>query len=76
VIALVAADKVGNRRPLERVCIPFLYLLPTGKHPVRCHQNRIFREKRTELSNCLGNPEEVTLLEYSWTGCVLRPVPR
>jgi hypothetical protein len=86
-MALVAAGKAGNRRPLERVCIPFLYLLPTGKHPFRCHQNRVFREKRDhcrgvilvvrllqllvkriELSKCVRNPKEITLLGYSWFG--------
>jgi hypothetical protein len=25
----------------------------------------------TELINCLGNPEEITLLDYSSIGCVL-----
>jgi hypothetical protein len=37
--------KGGNRPPLERVCIPFLDLL-TAKHPVRCQQDRVLREKR------------------------------
>jgi len=27
--------------------------------------------KVTELTYCLGNPEEITLLDYWWTGCVL-----
>ena len=40
------ADKAGNRRLLERVCIPFLDGLPTEKHPVRCHQNGVLRKKR------------------------------
>src|SRR5258708_35919078 len=38
--------KEGRRRPLERVFIPFLDLLPTAKHPVRCHQKRVLREER------------------------------
>src|SRR6266446_9425412 len=46
VAALAAAVKIGNRPPLERVFIPFLDHLPTAKHPVRCHQNRVLREKR------------------------------
>jgi hypothetical protein len=88
--AIPAAVKADNRRLLERVRIPFLYVLPTAKHPVRCHQNRILREKHghsggvvpvvclvqppinfTELIKCLGNPEEITLLDYSLIGCVL-----
>jgi len=43
----VAADKVGNWRPPERVCTPFPYVLRTAKDPVRCHQNRVFREGAT-----------------------------
>src|SRR5271165_6761382 len=40
------ATKGGNRPLLECVCIPFLDGLPTIKHPIRCHQNRVLREKR------------------------------
>src|SRR4029077_20339027 len=46
VIALAAAVKINNRPPLERVCIPFLYVLPTAKHPVGYHQKPVMREKR------------------------------
>ena len=59
-MALVAAGKAGNRRPLKRVCIPFLYLQPTGKHPFRCHQNRVLREKR---DHCRGVVLVVRLLQ-------------
>ena len=35
VAARAAGVKADNRRTLERVCIPFLYGLPTARHPVR-----------------------------------------
>jgi hypothetical protein len=85
VIPVEAGVKADNRRPLEFVCIPFLDVLPTAKHPVRFHQKCVLREKcgdcggvvlvvclvqrlmkLTEIIKCLGNPEKVTLLDYSY----------
>ena len=31
---------------LERVRVPSLYVLPTAKHPIRFHQDRVLCEKR------------------------------
>jgi hypothetical protein len=89
-MALAATVKINNRRPRERVLIPFLDVPPTAKHPVRGHQNRVLREKRcqddgivlvncrvkpqtklTELTKCLGIPEEIPLLDCLWIGGVL-----
>ena len=43
---LEAGVKTDNRRPLERVCIPSLDVLPTAKQPTWFHQKRVLREKR------------------------------
>jgi hypothetical protein len=61
-MALAATVKINNRRPLERVLIPFLDVPPTAKHPVRGHQNRVLREKRCQgdgivLVNCRVKPQ-------------------
>jgi len=29
-----------------------------------------FRERRAEHTNCLGNPEQIALLDYLWIGGV------
>jgi hypothetical protein len=46
IVARVAKD--GRRRPLERVCIPFLDGRPIAKNPVRCYQKRVLREERSQ----------------------------
>jgi hypothetical protein len=62
VAALAAAVKVANRRPLERIYIPFLDVLPTAKHPVRSHQDRILRENRSHCGSVVFVVRLVELL--------------
>jgi hypothetical protein len=72
VISLEAAVKADNMRPLERVCIPLLYVLPTAKHCVVLVVCLVqLPMKLTGLINRLGHAEKITLLDYSRIRCVL-----